>query len=235
MIRYVLKSMNTLNLLLAAALLLMAGYALLPLSRDRGTVRVSAPQVKPAAKQAEDLQAPEEQSIAAVDYIVISDRNLFHPERIIPVEKKEEEKPLPKPDFVLYGTLIDGETKLAFMDDLKAPYTTPGRGKRQRVIAQGGNLSGYVLREVHEDRVVMVRGEEKIPVILDDTLHKRTAPAQTTAQPPAAAEKLQPAPGAQAQRPPAASSGAPAAQTPAQTYLQKQREALRRNPRSIRR
>ncbi len=226
MIRYILKSMNTLNLLLAAALLLMAGYVLLPLSRDRGTVRVSAPQVKPAAKQAENLQAPEEQSIAAVDYIVISDRNLFHPDRVIPIEKKED-KPLPKPDFVLYGTLIDGETKLAFMDDLKSPYTTPGRGKRQRVIAQGGNLSGYVLREVHEDRVVMVRGEEKIPVILDDTQHKRTVPAETTV--PVAAEKQQPAPAAQAQ----ASSAAPLAQQPMQTYRQTQPQRVRRNIRAI--
>jgi hypothetical protein len=221
MIRYILKSINTLNLLLTAVLLLMAGYVLLPLTRA-GTF--SAPQVKPAAKQQAAVpQVTEEQSSAAADYIVISDRNLFHPERIIPVEKKEE-KPLPKPDFVLYGTLIDGETKLAFMDDLKAPYTTPGRGKRQRSIAQGGNLSGFVLSEVHEDRVVMVRGEEKIPVILDDKLHKRKEPAVTTTAPaPAAAEKQQPAPAAQARRPAAAASGAPAAQMPI------------RNPRAIQR
>ena len=220
MIRYILKSINTLNLLLAVMLLLITGYVLLPLSRA-GTF--SALQVKSAAKQqAAVQQVPEEQPSAAADYIVISDRNLFHPERIIPVEKKEE-KPLPKPDFVLYGTLIDGETKLAFMDDLKAPYTTPGRGKRQRSIAQGGNLSGFVLSEVHEDRVVMVRGEEKIPVTLDDKLHKRKEPSETTtAQPaPAAAEKQQPGPAAQARRPAAAASGAPAAPIPI------------RNPRAI--
>jgi len=224
MIRYLLKSVNTLNLLLAVMLLLITGYVLLPLSR---TGTFSALQVKSAAKQqAAVQQVPEEQPSAAADYIVISDRNLFHPERIIPVEKKEE-KPLPKPDFVLYGTLIDGETKLAFMDDLKAPYTTPGRGKRQRMIAKGGNLSGYVLSEVHEDKVVMVRGEEKIAVILDDKLHKRKGPAETTtAQSPAAAEKQQAAPAAQAPRSAAATSGAPAAQIP---------ESLRRNLRAIQR
>ncbi len=233
MIRYILKSINTLNLLLAAMLLLMAGYVFLPLIRAGVTVSVTAPQAKPAAKQAESQQVPAEQLVSAADYIVISDRNLFHPERIIPIEKKEDEKPLPKPDFVLYGTLIDGETKLAFMDDLKAPYTTPGRGKRQRVIAQGGNLSGYVLSEVHEDRVVMVRGEEKIPVILDDKQNKRKVPAETTAQSPAAAEKQQPAPAAQAQRPIGASSGVPAAQQPVQTYRQNQPQRLRRSLRSI--
>jgi len=213
MIRYILKSINTLNLLLAAVLLLITGYVLLPLSRAG---IVSSPQVQPAAKQqAAVQQVPEEQPSAAADYIVISDRNLFHPERIIPVEKKEE-KPLPKPDFVLYGTLIDGETKLAFMDDLKASHTTPGRGKRQRVITKGENLSGYVLSEVHEDRVVMVRGEEKIPVVLDDKLHKRKGSAETTtAQSPAAVEKQKPAPAAQLPRSTAAASGAPAAQIPA--------------------
>jgi len=235
MIRYILKSINTLNLLLAAVLLLMAGYVLLPLSRT-GTVSVSAPKVKPAAKQAEVRQAPEEQSISAADYMVIADRNLFHPERIIPVEKKED-KPLPKPDFVLYGTLIDGDTRIAFMDDLKAPYTTPGRGKRQRVIAQGGNLSGYVLSEVHEDRVVMTRGEEKLPVNLDDKLNKRKTPAETTtAQAPAAAGKPQPAAAAPAFRPPTPTPApAPAAQNPAPIYRQNQPESLRRSFRSIKR
>lgn len=224
MVRYILKSINTLNLLLAAVLLFIAGYALLPFTRV-GTF--SAPRVQSAAKQTADVQqVPEEQPSAAADYIVIADRNLFHPERIIPVEKKEE-KPLPKPDFVLYGTLIDGETKLAFMDDLKAPYTTSGRGKRQRVIAKGGNLSGYVLSEVHEDKVVMVRGEEKIPVVLDDKQHKRKGPAETTAaQSSVAKEKQQPAPAAQVERPAGAASGAPAAQIP---------ESLRRNLRAIRR
>ena len=222
MIRYILKSINTLNLLLTAALLLIAGYVLLPLSRT-GAVSVGAPQVKKTDMQTEVSQVPEEQPISAADYLVIADRNLFHPERIIPVEKKDE-KPLPKPDFVLYGTLIDGETKLAFMDDLKAPYTTPGRGKRQRVITQGGNLSGYVLSEVHEDRVVMVRGEEKIPVNLDDKLNKRKAPAETTtAQAPAAAGKPQPA------------AAAPAAQNPVPVYRQNQPESLRRSFRSIKR
>lgn len=228
MIRYILRSISVLNLLLAAVLLLAVGYVLLPFSRA-GIGSVRAPQVKPAVKQAEDQKAPEEQPFAAADYIVIADRNLFHPDRIIPIEKKED-KPLPKPDFVLYGTLIDGETKLAFMDDLKAPFTTPGRGKRQRVISQGGNLSGYVLSEVHEDRVVMVRGEEKIPVILDDKQNKRTVPAETTA-PAAAADKQPGQIVTQQYRPPTATT--PPVASTAQPSRQNQPERLRRNFRSI--
>jgi hypothetical protein len=230
MMRYILKSINTVNLILGAALLLMVGYLLLPLNRAKTVI---APQIQPAAKQAAVQQAPEEQPNAAADYVVIADRNLFHPERIIPVEKKEE-KPLPKPDFVLYGTLIDGGTKLAFMDDLKSLYTTQGRGKRQRVIAQGENLSGFVLSEVRADRIVMARGEEKVTVLLDDKLNKRKGPAETTAPAAAAAGKQQPAAASQAFRPTATTpAAAPAVQNPEQTYRQNDPDALRRRFRSI--
>ncbi|NJD57316.1 MAG: hypothetical protein FIA94_13075 [Nitrospirae bacterium] len=226
MVRYILKSMNTVNLLLAAVLLLMVGYLILPLTRTVTVVAI--PQTRTAAKPAESPQTPGETPSAAADYVMIADRNLFHPERIIPVEKKEE-KPLPKPDFVLYGTLIDGDTQIAFMDDLKTPYTTPGRGKRQHSIAKGGNLSGFVLSEVRNDRVVMTRGEEKITVLLDDKQNKRTGPVETTA--PAASA---------GQKPPTAARGARAAQPAqqpaaqqAQPYRQYQPETLRRNMRSI--
>jgi hypothetical protein len=232
LIRYILKSINTINLLLAAVLLFMVGYLLLPLSR--ATTVPAVPQAKPAAKQPEAPQAPVEPPSAAADYVMIADRNLFHPERVIPVEKKEE-KPLPKPDFVLYGTLIDGDTKIAFMDDLKTPFTTPGRGKRQHSIAQGGNLSGFVLSEVHADKVVMTRGEEKISVLLDDRQNKRSGPVETTApavSAPIAGRKPAQTPSTPKTARPAQPAQQPAAQQ-AQPYRQYQPEALRNRMRSI--
>jgi hypothetical protein len=232
LIRYILKSINTINLLLAAVLLFMVGYLLLPLSR--ATTVPAVPQAKPAAKQPESPQAPVEPPSAAADYVMIADRNLFHPERVIPVEKKEE-KPLPKPDFVLYGTLIDGDTKIAFMDDLKTPFTTPGRGKRQHSIAQGGNLSGFVLSEVHAERVVMTRGEEKITVRLEDRQHKRSGPVETTTpavSAPTAGQRSAPAQSTPRVTRPAQPAQQPAAQQ-AQPYRQYQPETLRKSMRSI--
>lgn len=232
MMRYILKSMNTLNLFLATVLLFIAGYLLLPLSRSATVPAV--PQAKPAAKQPGAPQAPVEPPSAAADYVMIADRNLFHPERIIPVEKKEE-KPLPKPDFVLYGTLIDGDTKIAFMDDLKTPYTTPGRGKRQLSIARGGNLSGFVLSEVHTDKVVMTRGEEKMTVMIDDRQHKRSGHVETTTpavSAPTAGRKPAQTPSTPKTARPAQPAQQPAVQ-PTQSYRQYQPDALRRSMRSI--
>ncbi len=235
MIGYLLRTANLLNLLLTAVLLLMLGYLLMPLTRA-STAPVVAP-AKPAAQK----EGPEQtvaQPTASADYFVIAERNLFHPERIIPVEKKDEEKPLPKPDFVLYGTLIDGSTRIAFMDDLKVPFSTPGRGKRQHTIAQGGNLSGFILSEVAEDRVVMTRGAEKITVTLNDAQHKRKGPVETTPAgtsapagrqlPGQAASGYRPSPTQNPSSAPAASQAAPA---PA--YRPYQPETLRRSFRSI--
>ncbi len=106
------------------------------------------------------------------DYSIISDENLFHPERKIPIEKKEE-KPLPKPEFVLYGTLISENLSLAYLEDLKEPYTSPGRGKRQIPLRAGDTLSGFTLKEIYTDKVVMIRGEEKIVLNLTDPIRKK--------------------------------------------------------------
>src|SRR5664279_2520708 len=94
------------------------------------------------------------------DYVVIPEKNLFHPDRIIPVEKKEVT--IPRPEFVLYGTLIADNVVIAYLSDKKAPRTTPGRGKRQVGLKIGETLSGYTLKEVLPDRVVLRRGDDTI-------------------------------------------------------------------------
>ena len=183
MMRYILKNINVLNLLLAGLLVALLNYALYPLmGRD---IRIAVSGTKKSAALAEKPPA-KDSSPDTANYLIIAEKNLFHPDRVIPVEKKVEEKPLPKPDFVLYGTLIDGTTRLAFMDDMKSQISSPGRGKRQRVISQGSSLSGYALREVHEDRIVMARGDDTITVRLNDRKFKKTGGAETTASPAAA-------------------------------------------------
>ncbi|MEW6003375.1 MAG: hypothetical protein AB1638_12130, partial [Nitrospirota bacterium] len=107
------------------------------------------------------------------DFMMIAEDNLFHPERKIPVEKPVA-PPLPKPEFVLYGTLITDDTNLAYLEDLKAPYSTPGRGKRQTALRKGDSMSGFILKDIEADKIVMVRGEEKIEVYLNDTQRPKT-------------------------------------------------------------
>jgi len=125
------------------------------------------------------------------EYTLVGENNLFHPERIIPVEKQEE-KPLPKPDIVLYGTMIMGEVKIAYLEDLKEPRSSPGRGRRQLKLREGDSLSGFVLKEITTDKIVMVRGEEKLSVSIYDS-HKKPKTIASAA-PPKASGAPSPAP-----------------------------------------
>ncbi len=122
---------------------------------------------------------------SASDYASIGDDNVFHPDRIIPPEKKGEPE-LPRPDFVLYGTMVSDEQQVAYLEDLKAPRTTPGRGKRQIALKKGDTLSGFTLKEVGPDKIFMTRGEEYLFVHVID---KRKSKMRDSAQP---AEPQQP-------------------------------------------
>jgi hypothetical protein len=115
------------------------------------------------------------------EYSLVAEQNLFHPERKIPPEKKDEQ--LPKPEFALYGTLITGETKIAYLEDLKAPHTTAGRGKRQKSLKLGQTLSGYTLKEVHHDRILMAKAEDVIEVKIDAKRSRTKETAGTATQP----------------------------------------------------
>lgn len=111
-----------------------------------------------------EQRAAEQSAIPPLqDYLVIADMNLFHPDRRVPPLKKPEQE-IPRPEFVLYGTLVSDEISIAYMVDKKAARSTPGRGQRQTSVQLGGVMSGYTLREVLYDRVVMIRGEDRIEV-----------------------------------------------------------------------
>ncbi len=175
------KNLNLLNVLLLSALTFFVLYSIFP------SFSTEVKYVIPGSKKIideEDEQTEQTQIPSIAEYANISEDNLFHPERKIPVEKKEEQ-PLPKPDFVLYGTLITDNMRIAYMEDLKAPRNTPGRGKRQTAMRKGDTLSGFALKEIETDKVVMLRGEEKIVVPVSDPSRQREQhePVVTTTAP----------------------------------------------------
>jgi hypothetical protein len=170
--RRLLKNINVLNVVLVLAVLLMAHYTVAPsLHFNLGDIvplqkkSVEEKEIKPAA-----ANPP-----SPADYIIIADENLFHPERKIPPEKKADEKPLPKPEFVVYGTVISNGTSVAYMEDMKAPVNTSGRGKRQIVLKTGDVLSGFTLKTVEADKIVMVRGEEKMVIPVHNTSRTKSS------------------------------------------------------------
>lgn len=200
-LKYVLKSINLLNLLLIAVVAALAAYVLLPLLSMK--VSYKPPVVKETPVVQEEKPASV-QSPPVSDYMVVAEQNVFHPERKIPPEIKEE-KALPKPEIFLYGTLLTDGMLLAYIEDKKTPQSSPGRGKRQTVVKQGDVISGFLLKSVETDRIVLVRGEEQIVVFLNDAQKPREttgtstrvagaqpgAPSGTPAGPPGTASSAQ--------------------------------------------
>ena len=185
-LKYIFRNINLLNIMLIAAIIILANYTILPMFNMSFTYTL------PAGKKiiSDKDEKPDEAHIPSPsDYMIIAEENLFHPERKIPVEKKAEQA-LPKPEFVLYGTLITDDLRLAYLEDLKAPYSSPGRGRRQTVLKIGGTLSGFTVKEIGTDQIVMVKGEESLVVnVIDPNIKKSRA-----IQPAAQVQKPMPAP-----------------------------------------
>jgi hypothetical protein len=180
--RRLLNNINVLNIVLILAVLVMAHYAVAPL------LHVNLGDIMPLQKKSTEEKEIKPAALnppSPADYLIIADENPFHPERKIPPEKKAEEKPLPKPEFVVYGTVISDDTSFAYLEDLKVPVNTLGRGKRQIALRTGDVLSGFTLKTVEADSIVMVRGEEKMVIPVRNT--SRAKSSVQAASPKAAA------------------------------------------------
>ena len=179
------KEVNLLNIILFAGVVAFAAFAVAPLFI--GGVKFTLPAAK--ARAAAQQEAPASASAPAPspsDYAAIAENNLFHPERRTP----KEEKPLPKPELVLYGTIVAEGASVAYIEDKKSPKTTPGRGKRQTAVKKGDVISGFVLKEIEADRIVLARGEETMVVYLKE--EKRQRESETTLSPSKAPARPQP-------------------------------------------
>jgi hypothetical protein len=160
-IRYIFRNITLLNVLLITLIVFMGLYTFLPLLNMR--VKYVLPSEKKPLT-VEKAVEPENAHPSIYDYAIVPEENLFHPERKIPPEKEAGPAPLPKPDVLLYGTLITGDTAVALVEDMKSPVKTPGRGQRQIRMKEGDIMSGFVLKDIEPDKIVMVRGEEQLVV-----------------------------------------------------------------------
>lgn len=185
------KHISPLNIGLILLLIIFALSYLLP--KLKTAYYYELPPLKnpqrPGEQQSVGLPLP---SIS--DYTIVSENNLFHSERKIPAEKKVESEapPLPMPDIILYGTLITDDFRIAYIEDLKDPYSTRGRGRRQLTLRKGETIRGFTLQEVEADKIVIVRGQEKLTV----KIHEKKRPPTQDVKPPekhAAPAQTQPA------------------------------------------
>ena len=178
--RYLLKNVNLLNIILFIILVYVVKTIALPFFNYH--YAGIPPAVKKQVATAADAKAKpaESKGPSPLDYVVIADQNPFHPDRKIPVPKvvAPPAPPLPTPEFVLFGTMVTPDLSIAYMEDKKAPKTTQGRGKRVTTLKLGESLSGFVLKEVDADKVVMLRGDESMVISLADRGKTREGVAQ---------------------------------------------------------
>jgi len=223
-INYLFRNIHLLNVLLLGGTFFFAHYIVVPMP-DFNIKYMVATGEKTIHEKAEKPVGIHERIPTISDYLIVADNNLFHPERKIPLEKKAVEQqqpvPLPQPDIVLYGTLITDDVRLAYLEDLKAPRNTPGRGKRQTTMKIGDNLGGFVLKQIDTDKIVLMRGEEKMMVSVHDTQRKKTRESQATQAAVSPSTPLQPQPKSQQQ---------PVSPTSRKAVMARQREALKPEP-----
>jgi hypothetical protein len=179
-IRYLVRSINPLNILLFLITVAAVCSVLFPLMKTNA--RYSLPQAKP--KLVEEAEKPQEKSVNILpsDYTVIGELNLFHPERRVPVDKKVEE--IPRPEIILYGTMVQDNVQYAFIEDKKNPKTTPGRGSRQITIKKGDVISGFVVSEIGTDRITLTKGDDKMTVLLANKDKRNDSTVSTSTQRP---------------------------------------------------
>jgi hypothetical protein len=209
------RNVNLLNMLLLGVAFFFAQYLAVPM------LDFNIKYILPAGerpKHEDERPAGINERVPSIsDYLTVADNSLFHPERRIPAEKKavEQQQPLAQPEIVLYGTLITDDVKLAYLEDLKTPRNTPGRGRRQTTMKIGDNLGGFVLKQIDTDKIVLMRGEEKMMVSVRDTERKKTRETHAAVS---SSTPVQTAPKSQQQ---------PASPTSRKAIMARQREALK--------
>ncbi len=181
-IQFILKNVNLLNLLLTALLIYSANPLLASLNVKvdiKPFTEVNKGSVFMKDDQSLSDEHPTLETPSLSEYALIGEKNLFHPERRI-VEKEEQKKQIVRPNVIFYGSLITDTTRLAFIKDANAPHATPGRGERQRVLKVGDSLSGYTLKEIQHDRVVLAYGEDIMTVnVMEQSKRKKIAESKT--------------------------------------------------------
>ena len=219
--QYLIRNVNVLNIILLAAAAAVFIYVLDPILQE--STAVAIPSVREdSAPPAVSAKNVEGKQLTTADYAVIGDKNLFHPDRVIPPEKKvETAKEKAKPELVLHGTMITDQTKLAYLEDKKAPASSQGRGERQITLKEGDQIAGYKLTQVTDKMIVLTNGGEQVTLYLDELKERKTETTMTAKpvgiptaqQAPPRAEVSQQRPRAERAAPPSAAQPRSSAQT----------------------
>ena len=148
-------------------------------------------------------------------YILIAEKNIFHPERKeFPILGGGTKKPIVRPQIVLYGVTLAGDYQSASVANPGMPLK---KGERELMTVKVGNQVGeYKLAKILSDRITMEAEGDSFEVLLyDPRMPKRRMDVKTEAK-PATITSTQPlpAPLTAGPRPPTAPTGGPVPASP---------------------
>jgi hypothetical protein len=148
-------------------------------------------------------------------YILIAEKNIFHPERKeFPVLGGGTKKPIVRPQIVLYGVTIAGDYQAASIMNSGRPLT---KGERELMTVKVGERIGeYKLAKILSDRITMEAEGDSFEVLLyDPRMPKRRMDVKTEVK-PATITSTQPlpAPRTAGPPPPTAPTGGPVPASP---------------------
>jgi type II secretory pathway component PulC len=190
-------------------------------------------------------------------FIVISEKNIFSPERKdFPILTVEKSNPVTRPQVILYGVTIAGDYQAVSLVNPGRPLR---KGERETMTVRIGEKIGeYKLAKIQPDRITMESNGDSFDVFLYDSRNpkKRTevktevkpatvistqptpappsppAASPATARPPASVEKAPP-PASVEKAPPTASVEKPREPTQQQVTPSLQTPTLRPYPSSL--
>lgn len=130
--------------------------------------RIAQPLAVSAPRNHDTVRNPRSSGV----YDVIALRDIFHPNRSDPTSSEAIAPILPPPTtLALYGVAISDDTRLAFVQDLVT---------RQILVYKAGDkLAGGQVERIEPDRVVIMRADGPIEVLL----HRPKEPAPVAPSP----------------------------------------------------
>ena len=134
-------------------------------------------------------------------YILIAEKNIFHPERKeFPVSQVGIKKPVVRPQVILYGITITGDYQTATLANPGRPLK---KGERELMTVKVGDQVGeYKLAKILSDRITMEAEGDNFEVLLyDPRMPKRRMDVKTEAK-PATITSTQPVPAPRTAGPP---------------------------------
>jgi len=127
------------------------------------------------------LEASAKESVSSLSYSLISEKNVFSPERkefsTTPVEQP---KPLARPQIILYGVAITPEYQSA---SVLNPGRTLHKGEREtKTIKVGDRMGENKLAKILPDRITMEASSDSFDVLLYDPKGPKKKPEIRTAE-----------------------------------------------------